>query len=118
MDNQEPFVGQIRNKDRVLKMFSKPRGLDEGVWTEIANFSLHLRFHSANKVPNEGRFYIFEGQVCMCTELYLHKSYCSPSEKKINNILNHFDYNSGGFLKSCLDGLLRYGILTNLSWEP
>ena len=75
MDNQEPFVGQIRNKDRVLKMFSKPRGLDEGVWTEIANFSLHLRFHSANKVPNEGRFYIFEGQVCMCTESYLQEEH-------------------------------------------
>ena len=70
MADQEAFVGQICNKDGVLKMFTRPRGQDDGVWTEIANFSLHLRFHSANKIPNEGRFFIFEGQVSVCPEFY------------------------------------------------
>ena len=70
-DDREPFPGKIMNRDGKLKIYSKARGqvpsgqassgqAPSGYWKEVSNFSLRMRYHSANKVPGEGRFFIFE----------------------------------------------------------
>ena len=59
----EPYVGKIEARDGVIKMFSKPRGLDDGIWVEITNFSIEVRHHSANKIENEGMIYVFQCRV-------------------------------------------------------
>lgn len=70
-DDREPFPGKIMNRDGKLKIYSKARGqvpsgqassgqAPSGYWKEVSNFSLRMKHHSANKVPGEGRFFIFE----------------------------------------------------------
>ena len=62
-NDDDPYTGKIEARDGVLKMYSRPRGQDEGFWVEISNFSIEVRYHSANKIENEGMVYIFQCQV-------------------------------------------------------